>query len=241
MSQQTPYNIQYIPINQIEHGQILLRPIDNQIVKEMAVSIKNRGLRQPILVKPVYDGESPYRVIFGEHRLEAARLAGMNEVLCLVEEMDEDEELKVKLLENLHRNNFVDPSIEGAIYYQLMQSGKYGTINQLSDDIGKSTGYIQDMINVHLNLDESLKPLVGTKLTKGNAIALAQHKDKQDQRNLAEGILHVKKRFYLKSTEMNSHGGGVTDKVAIVSSDCHCPKCGNTHTAGRRGQVIVDD
>lgn len=219
-----------LPVHLIDPSPHRIRSLDPAILEGLALSLKRKGQRQPILVRKV-DGR--YRVVFGEHRLTAAKNAGLTMLWCTVTEdpqFDDLDELELKLTENLHRNPHVDPDLEGQAYDRLLRE-RYRTVNDLADALGKSTTYISERLQVHRQLDPTLKPQVGKGLTVANAIALSRILDRSQQIDLAREILEVKRSFSTRPV-----GPSKQIKVTIL---CRCPTCGHRH-ALKGASIPVD-
>lgn len=219
---------QRIPVDQIASDGVKLRPIDEASVQEMVKSFSSKGQQQAIRVRPV--GEH-YLVVFGEHRLEAARRLGMKTIDAIVEPLDEFQALELKVTENAHRNHFVDPWEEGRVFATLLQKKYDGDLGALSDSIGKSTRYIGDRTTVFYNLNPSLREFVGNKLTVANTISLARISPVDKQVQLATIIIKTR-------TSGSSGFGGGADRLSDGTfaprtritplHECTCG-CGNVH------------
>ena len=211
--------IEYIQTNLLSTHQIKLRPLDETKVNEIAASIRAKGLKQPILVRKLSEGG--YRVVFGDHRLVACRRAGLEIIPCIVDSIaDESTELEVKVIENIQRNHFVDPAVEGLIFDRLLRDkeSKYHSVNELADGIGKPLQYVKDRLSVHENLHPDLKKLIGLDLTIQSAIALSRHQPDK-QKALAGLVISAKKsNFVVAGTRKNN-----------PRPRCVCPNCGMEH------------
>jgi ParB family chromosome partitioning protein len=164
---------------------------DPDALNELANSIKTHGVIQPIIViarKDVSESDPVrYRIVCGERRYQAARLAGMNAIPALVRDYDDDEVAVLALLENLQREDLT-PLEEGEYLLQLKQ--KYGfTEEQLGERLGKSRDYVHMRTRL-LNLSpdilarwkEGATPGVFSTLTPSHAI-LANQLDDPDLRH----------------------------------------------------------
>src|SRR5208282_3929081 len=105
--------IQTIELDQLESPAWLLRPIDQELVTELARSIQNTGLLQPIVVRRSTRG---YEVVFGNHRLEACKHLGFHQIKALVKTCSDDEAFLARVSENLLRNSYIDPIQEAEGY-----------------------------------------------------------------------------------------------------------------------------
>lgn len=133
----------------------LLRVIDQARVSELAKSIESSGLLQPILVRPV---ESIYEVVFGHHRLEACKRLGWESIPAVIREMSDDDSFLNKVVENLQRNEEINPLAEANGYITLINHG--WTINSIAAKIGKSDSYVSDRIG----LIRRLHPIIARRI-----------------------------------------------------------------------------
>ena len=137
---------------------------------ELAASIKERGVIQPIIVRRDPSRDDGYQIVAGERRWRASQLAGIHEVPVLVRDMDDLEVLEVAIIENVQRAD-LNPVDEAMGYRQLMD--RFGhTQDKLAKALGKSRSHIANLLRL-LNLpDAVLGYLRDGKLTMGHARAL---------------------------------------------------------------------
>jgi ParB family chromosome partitioning protein len=142
--------------------------IDRAGLRELAESIRTHGILQPLVVKP--EGNS-YRLIAGERRLEAARMAGLAEVPVVLREADEEGTLVLALIENLQRQD-LNPLEAAGGYRQLVQ--KFGLSHDaIAKQVGKSRSAITNSLRL-LRLSASVRQaLIGEQIREGHARALA--------------------------------------------------------------------
>ena len=135
---------------------------------ELAASIAQHGVLQPLVVRPNPLGG--YRIIAGERRWRAARLAGLTEVPAIVKDVTDAEAMEIALIENLQRED-LDPIEEAFGYRQLIDSCGY-TQEQAAQRLGKSRTGVTNSLRL-LNLEEPVRELVHTgKLSTGHAKVL---------------------------------------------------------------------
>lgn len=127
---------------------------DEKSLNELAESIKENGVFQPIIVKKSIKG---YEIIAGERRVRASKLAGNTTVPAIVREFDDSKMMKIALLENLQRDNLNDLE-EAAAYVDIMRLENLNQA-QLSEIIGKSVPYISNKIGL-LRLPEEVKDML---------------------------------------------------------------------------------
>lgn len=145
------------------------KTFDDEKLNELAASIKEHGLIQPIVVSPSTNGTT-YRIIAGERRFRASRIAGLREVPVKVLDVDEAEIKKIGLVENIQRED-LNPVEESMAIKQLLD--EYDIKQEdLAKTIGKSRSYISNSVRL-LNLPETvLEKLSEGKISTGHAKAL---------------------------------------------------------------------
>lgn len=156
---------------------------DEAALQELAQSIKNYGLIQPLVVRQKGSG---YEIIAGERRWRAARLAGLRDVPVIIREYSEQEVAEIALVENLQRED-LNP-VETAQAYQTLLS-EYGmTQEELAKKVGKSRSVISNSVRF-LKLDDIVKDMLATgSISEGHAKVLLSLNNKEEQRKLAETI-----------------------------------------------------
>lgn len=144
------------------------KTFDEQALSELADSISQHGVLQPLLVRPLSDGS--YQLVAGERRWRASRMAGLTEVPAVVREMSDSEAMELALIENLQRED-LNP-IEEAQGLQLLIDTYGLTQDEAAAKVGKSRPAIANTLRL-LNLPESLAELVKSgKLSAGHARTL---------------------------------------------------------------------
>lgn len=135
---------------------------------ELANSIRDKGLLQPIVVRPLAGGE--YEIVAGERRWRASQRAGIHDVPVVIRELSDGEALEIALIENIQRTD-LNPLEEARAYGLLMQQFSY-TQQQLAESIGKSRSHIANTLRL-MNLPDSVrKQIEEGHLTAGHARAL---------------------------------------------------------------------
>jgi ParB family chromosome partitioning protein len=165
------------------------RTFDEDALDELAESIKQVGLLQPVVVRAV--GVGRYELVMGERRWRAAQRAGLTEIGAIVKQTQDDDLLRDALIENLHRQQ-LDPLEEAAAYQQLLDD--FGaTHEELARKIGRSRPHISNTLRL-LNLPPTVQKRVAAGvLSAGHARALLSldGPDAQDRlatRIVAEGL-----------------------------------------------------
>ena len=135
---------------------------------DLAKSIREKGLLQPIVVRPRPNGE--YEIVAGERRWRASQRAGIHEVPVLIRELSDGEALEIALIENIQRSD-LNPLEEARAYSLLLEQFNY-TQQQLAESVGKSRSHIANTLRL-LNLPDSVRSQIETgKLTAGHARTL---------------------------------------------------------------------
>lgn len=164
------------------------RQFDFKSLEDLAASIKEKGLIQPITVRyRDKDGDFEYELVTGERRLRAADLAGLKTVPAIVSAYDDKSMAEVALIENLQRED-LNPIEECEAYQQLIN--QYGlTQEQMAAKVGKSRSYIANMLRLADFPDEVKKLMVEGKLTTGQARPLLGLSSGEEQVQLAKQIV----------------------------------------------------
>jgi ParB family chromosome partitioning protein len=149
---------------------------------ELAESIRQKGLVQPIVVRP--DPAGGYEIVAGERRWRASQRAGLHTVPVIIRELNDQEVLELAIIENVQRAD-LNPIEEAGGYHELMERFSY-TQEALAEVIGKSRSHVANTLRL-LKLPEAVRRLVQDgKLTAGHARALIGREDAQA---LAERIV----------------------------------------------------
>lgn len=152
------------------------REFDENALAELADSIAQHGVLQPLLVRPIADGG--YQIVAGERRWRASRMAGLTEVPVVIRELTDSETMELALIENLQRED-LSPVEEAMGYKQLMD--EYGfSQDQVSKTVGKSRPSVANALRL-LNLPEEILYLVNTgKISSGHGRTLLAFKNPDD-------------------------------------------------------------
>jgi ParB family chromosome partitioning protein len=164
---------------------------DPDELEELAASLRQKGVLQPILVRPSRQTEGEYQIVAGERRWRAAQLAGLRTVPALVKELGDNETLEVALIENVQRAD-LNPLEEAAAYNVLMGLTQR-TQEEVAQVVGKSRPHVANALRL-LQLPESVQALVREKrLSAGHARALIGVPDAESlAREVVEQGLNVR-------------------------------------------------
>lgn len=185
-----------LPINEIEPNRDQPRKVFNEkSLGELAASIEKNGVLQPLLVRPMSDGS--YRLIAGERRWRAARMAGLHEVPVTIREMTDEEAGVFALIENLQRED-LNPVEEARGIKSLIDA--YGfTQEEAADRIGKSRTAVTNTLRL-LKLPEPLLQLLAEeKLSAGHCRALLPLENEAEALKIAGAA--VKDRLSVRQVE----------------------------------------
>lgn len=162
---------QLLPIHTLQAGKFQPRThFDADALAELASSLKQHGVLQPLLVRALANLPGKYEIIAGERRWRAAQKAQIHEVPVIVVDFDDTTALEVALIENLQRQDL--NAMEEARGYQRLQNEFSYTQEQLGDKLGKSRSHVANLLRL-LQLPESVQKMVEAgQLTMGHARAL---------------------------------------------------------------------
>ena len=157
---------------------------NDESLNELASSIREKGVIQPIIVQRKGDG---YRIVAGERRWRASRIAGLSVIPAIVRDLTDRETMEQALIENIQRED-LNPIEEASAMQNLLKTHKL-TQDQLAKALGKPRATIANTIRI-LNLDESLQEFVSRgDLSEGHAEVILGLKEKEDQRLVADMIM----------------------------------------------------
>ena len=159
------------------------KDFDEDAIKSLATSIKEKGVLQPLIVRKTDKG---YELIAGERRLRASKIAGLTEVPVIIKDFSDGEVLEIALVENLLRENL--SAIEEAEAYQKLMNEFSHTQEKVATIVGKSRSYIANTLRLLTLPDEIKSYITSGKLTAGHARCLV---GLENACSLAEKIIKV--------------------------------------------------
>lgn len=181
------------------------RQFDDAELKELADSVSEKGIIQPLIVRAHPSRSDHYEIVAGERRWRAAQLAKLHEVPIVVREFSDTEVLEVAIIENIQRSN-LNP-IEEALGFQQLMEKFDRTQEQMATALGKSRPYIANNLRL-LSLPDDVKDLLASgKLTSGHARALITASNAS---SLAQQV--VAKGLSVRETEKLVKKGSVPEK-----------------------------
>lgn len=160
------------------------KDFDEEALKELSDSIRENGVIQPIIVQKKGSG---YRIVAGERRWRASRLAGLKVIPAIVRELTDQQTMEQALIENLQRED-LNPLEEAYAMQNLLKTHKMSQ-EQLAKKLGKPRATVANTVRL-INIDESLQDFIRNgDLSAGHAKALLSLKDPEDQRKAADVII----------------------------------------------------
>jgi ParB family chromosome partitioning protein len=163
-------------------------------IRELAASIKEVGILQPLVVRPTPGG---FELIAGERRLRAAKEADLERVPVLIRQAGEDESMELALVENLQRENL--SPLETAAAYQALMDGFGLTRERLARRLGKSRAAVTNTLRL-VHLPKKIQALLGDgKLSEGHARALLGLETEEQMTRLAQRV--VDEKLSVRKTE----------------------------------------
>jgi ParB family chromosome partitioning protein len=174
--------VKVIALDRIEPNPTQPRTIfDESALDELANSIREHGVLQPILVRPL--GENRYQLVAGERRWRASKKAGLPSIHAMVEEIDDDTALEIAIIENLQRED-LSPLEEATMYDRMIHEHGY-SIRKLADKLGKDKGYLENRLRL-ADAPEEIRELVSLrKDTLSHAYELLKVADPKKRKRLA--------------------------------------------------------
>lgn len=169
---------------------------DEEDMDELVASIREVGVLQPVVVRPVR-GDSPYELVMGERRWRASRKAGLTEIPAIIRHTSDEDLLRDALLENLHRSQ-LNPLEEAAAYQQLLEDFNC-TQDELSARIGRSRPKISNTLRLMKCPPLVQRRVASGVLSAGHARALLALSDPSDMERLAQKI--VSEGLSVRATE----------------------------------------
>lgn len=160
---------------------------NDEALNDLAESIKEHGVFQPIIVKKSIKG---YEIIAGERRVRASKLAGLEKIPAIIRNLNDEQMMEIALLENLQRENL--SAIEEAVAYKSMIEKLNLTQEELSKKVGKSRSHITNILGL-LRLPKEVQEMVAhNKLSMGHARVLSKLEDNEKILEMARQIVERK-------------------------------------------------
>lgn len=209
------------------------RTFQSEQLDELAASVKEKGIIQPLIVRPIAGGD--YEIVAGERRWRAAQMAQLHDIPVIIREFDDTEVLEVAIIENIQRAD-LNAVEEAAGYKQLMD--RFGhTQEKLAEALGKSRSHIANLLRL-LSLPMDVQALVVEgKLSAGHARALITAENPSE---LAKQI--VKDGLSVRATEAlvkKQQQSGVSEQPAPKSRNLNAGKDADTRALEKDLSAIL--
>lgn len=188
---------------------------NDEALNDLAESIKEHGVFQPIIVKKSIKG---YEIIAGERRVRASKLAGLEKIPAIIRNLNDEQMMEIALLENLQRENL--SAIEEAVAYKSMIEKLNLTQEELSKKVGKSRSHITNILGL-LRLPKEVQEMVAhNKLSMGHARVLSKLEDDEKILEMARQI--VERKIPVRELEQQAE-----DKAKKVKIERHAKSVNN--------------
>ena len=206
----TEKEIVYLQLEDIIPNRFQPREVfDENSLKELAVSIKEHGVIQPIIVRKVDD---KYEIIAGERRYKAAALADLKKIPAIVRDIDDKESSKVTLLENLQRKN-LNPMEEARTYQKILDLDQM-TQEELAKTMGKSQSAVANKLRLLALPKKVQDALMNEQISERHARALLNLEDDSKKEELLDKIIATKmtvRELEKTINKFNTQSSGIDD------------------------------
>jgi ParB/RepB/Spo0J family partition protein len=231
----TETEVQMIPLEKIvpnpDNRQI--GGFDPMKLQELADSIKEVGLIQPITVRPhsFLSKDPTYELVAGERRWRAAKIAGLTEISAIVRELDDMQVLKIWMMENLQRED-VHPLDEADGYARLLEKAGYD-VEQIAQELDKSASYVYQRLKLKELIEPARKLFIDGTIAAGHAILIARL-GAEDQEYLMRYLTNRNGEISVKELDMRiqqdvlrnlSKAGWKRDDAELVPAAGACSLC----------------
>ncbi len=217
--------VKVVPVDRIEpNPQNPRLAFDETSLDELASSIREHGVLQPVLLRPI--DENRFQLIAGERRWRASKIAGMPTIPALVEEIDDATALEISIIENLQRED-ISPLEEAVMYDRMIKEHGY-SIRRLADKLGKDKGYLENRLRL-ADAPVEIRELVSLrKDTLSHAYELMKVADPRKRKRLAEAVARnelslVKLRERIEGRPRHLSADGPEPIVAAVAPAAFAP------------------
>lgn len=161
------------------------KDFDDETLAELADSISQHGILQPLLVRPIFGGG--YQIVAGERRWRAARMAGLTTVPAIIRELDDEQVMEIALIENLQREDL--SPLEEAMGYQSLMDSYDMTQEEVAKIVGKSRSAVANVLRL-LKLPEEVQALIrGGQVSAGHGRALLSFPDDAEKIAVAKRVI----------------------------------------------------
>lgn len=180
-----PNSIKELPVDKVVPNPEQPRmTFHEETLQELAASVREHGVLQPILVRPAGD---EFQIIAGERRWRASKLAGKETIPAIVERFDDATALEIALIENLQRED-LSPLDEAIIYKKMTDELGY-SIRNLAGKLGKDKGYVENRLRLATAPDDVREMVAARSDTLSAAYELMKIEDKRRRKSLAKQVV----------------------------------------------------
>ena len=203
--------VKQIPLNQIGANPNQPRKtFSDTELADLAASIREKGVLQPILLRAVTGQSYLYEIVAGERRYRASKLAGKTEIPALIKTLSDENAMEIALIENVQREN-LNPIEEAGAYKNLMHECGY-TLSDIVRLIGKSESYIRNAMRL-MELPESVKQMVkdgDLSVSHARAIAVAENPEQLAREIIGGGLTVAATDALVKSAKRSTKSRSYT-------------------------------
>ena len=161
------------------------KDFDDETLAELADSISQHGILQPLLVRPIFGGG--YQIVAGERRWRAARMAGLTTVPAIIRELDDEQVMEIALIENLQREDL--SPLEEAMGYQSLMDSYDMTQEEVAKIVGESRSAVANVLRL-LKLPEEVQSLIRSgQVSAGHGRALLSFPDDAEKIAVAKRVI----------------------------------------------------
>ena len=178
-------DVRRMPIDRVHSNPAQPRQrFDEEALADLAASIREHGVLQPILVRP--QAGSQYQIVAGERRWRASQLAGLTEIPVIIEELDDEAALEIAIIENLQRED-ISPLEEAEMFERMTKEHGY-SLRKLATKLGKDKGYLENRLRL-VDAPDDVRELVSVRSdTLSHAYELMKVQDPRKRRRLAKQV-----------------------------------------------------
>ena len=178
-------DVRRMPLDRIESNPDQPRQhFDEEALADLAASIREHGVLQPVLVRP--HGQGQYQIVAGERRWRAASMAGLTEIPVIIEDLDDEAALEIAIIENLQRED-ISPLEEAEMFERMTWEHGY-SLRKLATKLGKDKGYLENRLRL-VHAPDDVRELVAVRSdTLSHAYELMKVDDPRKRRRLARQV-----------------------------------------------------
>jgi ParB family chromosome partitioning protein len=228
--------LRQLPVGEIKPSPLNHRKrFDEVKLQELAESIRQKGLVQPVVVRPKGAG---WELIVGHRRLKAAAIAGLEAIPAMIRELDDESVVELQVIENVQRDD-VHPMEEAAGYRYLIEKKRLD-VPQIAAKVGRSVKYIYDRVKLLQLIPEAQRLFLEDRFTAGHAVILARLKPSDQERAIEPGRNKVA-LWEREEADLFSPALSDAERAALRKTTKDGPYLGLKARSVRELQQWVDD